>query len=173
VRLLVKAHQQERALDVLLAHGVPLTEELAEALTPDKAPGNADTRGAVLLRIAQARSAHVLCLLCVRGVLLLVLKHERSFDASVCPVPRAVACMCPLQAAKAQGLFHLACKKYSQAGDRLKAVRALIKSCDTDKIIFFAGEPPCQARITRDTAVHNCLIRKRTAGRQACEGHAR
>jgi len=49
--------------------------------------------------------------------------------------------LCCLQAAKAQGLYHLACKKYTQAGDRLRAMRALIKSGDVEKIVFFAGEP--------------------------------
>ncbi|XP_039255691.2 intraflagellar transport protein 140 homolog [Styela clava] len=38
-----------------------------------------------------------------------------------------------------QGSYHLACKKYTQAGDREKAMRALLKSGDTEKIIFFAG----------------------------------
>jgi hypothetical protein len=47
---------------------------------------------------------------------------------------------CCAQAAKAQGLYHLACKKYTQAGDRLRAMRALIKSGDVEKIVFFAGE---------------------------------
>lgn len=44
-----------------------------------------------------------------------------------------------LQIAKAQGLYHLACKKHTQAGDRLRAMRALIKSGDVEKIVFFAG----------------------------------
>ncbi|XP_020942499.1 intraflagellar transport protein 140 homolog isoform X1 [Sus scrofa] len=38
-----------------------------------------------------------------------------------------------------QGSYHLAAKKYTQAGDRLKAMRALLKSGDTEKIVFFAG----------------------------------
>ncbi|XP_066869199.1 intraflagellar transport protein 140 homolog isoform X3 [Kogia breviceps] len=38
-----------------------------------------------------------------------------------------------------QGNYHLATKKYTQAGDRLKAMRALLKSGDTEKIVFFAG----------------------------------
>lgn len=38
-----------------------------------------------------------------------------------------------------QGSYHLATKKYTQAGDRLKAMRALLKSGDTEKIVFFAG----------------------------------
>ncbi|KAG6550540.1 hypothetical protein Mapa_007909 [Marchantia paleacea] len=39
----------------------------------------------------------------------------------------------------AQGSYHLACKKYTQAGDRLAAMKALLKSGDTERIIFFAN----------------------------------
>ncbi|TPX54243.1 hypothetical protein PhCBS80983_g05995 [Powellomyces hirtus] len=39
----------------------------------------------------------------------------------------------------AQQKWSLACKKYTQAGERLKAMQALLKSGDTDKIIFFAN----------------------------------
>uniref|UniRef100_A0A671LF64 Intraflagellar transport protein 140 homolog n=1 Tax=Sinocyclocheilus anshuiensis TaxID=1608454 RepID=A0A671LF64_9TELE len=38
-----------------------------------------------------------------------------------------------------QGNYHLATKKYTQAGNKIKAMRALLKSGDTDKIVFFAG----------------------------------
>ncbi|RZC33588.1 hypothetical protein BDFB_000428 [Asbolus verrucosus] len=38
-----------------------------------------------------------------------------------------------------QGNYHLATKKYTQAGDKVRAMKALLKSGDTDKIIFFAG----------------------------------
>ncbi|XP_030625080.1 intraflagellar transport protein 140 homolog [Chanos chanos] len=38
-----------------------------------------------------------------------------------------------------QGSYHLATKKYTQAGNKIKAMRALLKSGDTQKIIFFAG----------------------------------
>jgi len=40
---------------------------------------------------------------------------------------------------KKQGLFQLACKKFTQAGDKLRAMKALLQSGDTEKIIFFAG----------------------------------
>merc|ERR1719240_109586 len=40
---------------------------------------------------------------------------------------------------KRQNSFHLACKKYTQAGDKLKAMKCLLKSGDTEKITFFAG----------------------------------
>ncbi|XP_074648558.1 intraflagellar transport protein 140 homolog [Tubulanus polymorphus] len=38
-----------------------------------------------------------------------------------------------------QRQYHLATKKYTQAGNKLKAMKALLKSGDTEKIIFFAG----------------------------------
>ncbi|KAM9583711.1 intraflagellar transport protein 140 homolog [Trichechus inunguis] len=38
-----------------------------------------------------------------------------------------------------QGSYHLATKKYTQAGNKLKAMRALLKSGDTEKIVFFAA----------------------------------
>jgi intraflagellar transport protein 140 len=40
---------------------------------------------------------------------------------------------------KKQGSFQLACKKFTQAGDKLKAMKSLLQSQDTEKIIFFAG----------------------------------
>eukprot|EP00755_Sulcionema_specki_P015940 Sspe_Gene.9975::Locus_3352_Transcript_1_1_Confidence_1.000_Length_4513::g.9975::m.9975/K19672/IFT140; intraflagellar transport protein 140 len=41
--------------------------------------------------------------------------------------------------AKIQESWHLACKKYTQAGDRLKGMKVLLKSGDTQKIIFFTN----------------------------------
>ncbi|XP_033108707.1 intraflagellar transport protein 140 homolog [Anneissia japonica] len=38
-----------------------------------------------------------------------------------------------------QGSYHLATKKYTQAGNKAKAMKSLLKSGDTEKIIFFAG----------------------------------
>ncbi|KAK9885497.1 hypothetical protein WA026_010990 [Henosepilachna vigintioctopunctata] len=37
-----------------------------------------------------------------------------------------------------QGSYHLATQKFTQAGDKIKAMKALLKSGDTDRIIFFA-----------------------------------
>ncbi|KAK4474505.1 hypothetical protein MN116_001653 [Schistosoma mekongi] len=39
----------------------------------------------------------------------------------------------------AQEQYYLACKKFTQAGNRLLAMQSLIKSGDTEKIIFFAN----------------------------------
>lgn len=37
-----------------------------------------------------------------------------------------------------QGSYHLAAQKYTQAGDKIKAMKALLKSGDTERIVFFA-----------------------------------
>jgi len=42
-------------------------------------------------------------------------------------------------ACKKQGAFQLACKKYTQAGNRPEALRALLKSGDTKNIIYYAS----------------------------------
>eukprot|EP00095_Tigriopus_kingsejongensis_P006204 snap_masked-scaffold252_size238019-processed-gene-1.6 protein:Tk06204 transcript:snap_masked-scaffold252_size238019-processed-gene-1.6-mRNA-1 annotation:"intraflagellar transport protein 140-like protein" len=38
-----------------------------------------------------------------------------------------------------QGSYHLATKKWTQAGNRLQAMKALLKSGDTEKVIYFAN----------------------------------
>jgi len=40
---------------------------------------------------------------------------------------------------ESRGNYQLAAKKYTQAGDKLKAMQALLKSGDTEKIVFFAN----------------------------------
>lgn len=44
------------------------------------------------------------------------------------------------KACKRQNSFHLACKKYTQAGDRLKAIKCLLKSGDTKNVVFYAKQ---------------------------------
>jgi intraflagellar transport protein 140 len=43
------------------------------------------------------------------------------------------------QCCRDQGSFHLACKKYTQAGDKIRAVKCLLRSNDTEKIIYYAA----------------------------------
>ena len=97
VSLCVASGRREEALTLVTRHDVRLTEDVAEALTPERDDPEVDeeTRVAVLLAIAKC--------------------------------------------AKNQGSYHLACKKYTQAGDKTRAMRALLKSGDTEKIVFFAG----------------------------------
>jgi intraflagellar transport protein 140 len=41
--------------------------------------------------------------------------------------------------AKEQESWHLACKKYTQAGERVKAMKMLLRAGDTEKVMFFAN----------------------------------
>eukprot|EP00192_Tetraselmis_astigmatica_P000931 CAMPEP_0117694304 /NCGR_PEP_ID=MMETSP0804-20121206/27375_1 /TAXON_ID=1074897 /ORGANISM="Tetraselmis astigmatica, Strain CCMP880" /LENGTH=1395 /DNA_ID=CAMNT_0005507981 /DNA_START=130 /DNA_END=4318 /DNA_ORIENTATION=+ len=93
--LLVLSKQYFRALELCEQYDIPVSEEMAEAMTPEKTATNADERAKLLLRIARC--------------------------------------------AKNQGQYHLACKKYTQAGDKIKAMKALLKSGDTEKIVFFVN----------------------------------
>jgi hypothetical protein len=53
VTLLLRCAQQAAALELVLGTDVQLSEELVDALTPDKTPDNAETRTAALLGLAQ------------------------------------------------------------------------------------------------------------------------
>ncbi|XP_050099800.1 intraflagellar transport protein 140 homolog [Anopheles aquasalis] len=97
VQLLANTRQLERALEICASHSVPVTETLAELLTPgkDELVGAPAVRSGVLLRLGE-------------------LLQE-------------------------QGDYHSATKKFTQAGDKVRAMKSLLKSGDTEKIIFFAG----------------------------------
>lgn len=94
VQLLAKTKHLERALSICVEKGVPVTEELADMLTPGKADFDETKRVAILVQL---------------GELL-----------------------------QQQGDYHSATKKFTQAGDKARAMKSLLKSGNTDKIIFFA-----------------------------------
>ncbi|EDS36288.1 che-11 [Culex quinquefasciatus] len=95
VQLLASARQLDRALQVAADHSVPLTETLAELLTPNKEEVSEEARISILIKLGE------------------ILQE--------------------------QGDYHSATKKFTQAGDKIRAMKSLLKSGDTDKIIFFAG----------------------------------
>lgn len=93
--LLASARQFEKSLQICSEHGVPITELLAELLTPAKEEMDNETRMNILRTIGD------------------ILQE--------------------------QGDYHLATKKFTQAGDKIRAMKSLLKSGDTEKIIFYAG----------------------------------
>ncbi|XP_063235193.1 intraflagellar transport protein 140 homolog [Bacillus rossius redtenbacheri] len=95
VDLLAVGKQHEEALQLCREHGIEVTEDLAEKLTPEKGEGDEAVRARVLEGVAEC--------------------------------------------ALAQGNYHLATKKFTQAGNKVKAMKALLKSGDTEKIVFFAN----------------------------------
>ncbi|RZF46866.1 hypothetical protein LSTR_LSTR008247 [Laodelphax striatellus] len=91
VSLLAIARKYKDGVSLCWERSVPLTEELAEALTPSQGDPN---RAEILEHLAE----------------------------------------CALM----QANYHLATKKFTQAGNKVKAMKALLKSGDTEKVIFFA-----------------------------------
>lgn len=60
-------------------------------------------------------------------------------DTNIPPEERRELLCIIAQLAKKQARFQLACKKFTQAGDKVRAMKALLRSGDTEKIQFFAS----------------------------------
>lgn len=95
VHLLANAKHFEKALEICRGRAVPVTETLAELLTPAKDDIDEPTRVKILTMLGD------------------ILQE--------------------------QGDYHTATKKFTQAGNKTRAMKSLLKSGDTDKIVFFAG----------------------------------
>ncbi|KNE73141.1 hypothetical protein AMAG_17287 [Allomyces macrogynus ATCC 38327] len=64
---------------------------------------------------------------------------EAWIDSAFPPGLPANVLVAIADACMAQGNYEVACKKYTQAGDKLSAVKALIKTGNVDQVIYFAG----------------------------------
>lgn len=93
--LLASAKQYEKSLEVCREHKVPITDHMADMLTPAKDEIDENIRDKVLTELGD------------------ILQE--------------------------QGDYHTATKKFTQAGDKVRAMKSLLKSGDTEKIVFFAG----------------------------------
>jgi intraflagellar transport protein 140 len=91
----VGAEDLEAAVALLEREGLPLTDDLADLLSPAKGTLPDGNRLDILRSLAKV--------------------------------------------ARKQGLFQLAAKKYTQAGDRTKAMKALMHTHDREKVILFAN----------------------------------
>ena len=91
--LLIAAGEMHEALDICIKYNIPITEEMAEVMSP-KGPKSSESKQ-LLYKLAKC--------------------------------------------CKRQGNYHLACKKYTQAGEKVKAMKALLQSGDVEKIIFYTG----------------------------------
>eukprot|EP00967_Tisochrysis_lutea_P022978 scaffold26237_cov27-Tisochrysis_lutea.AAC.2 len=67
--------------------------------------------------------------------------------------------------AKRQGAWQLAAKKFTQAGEKIKAMKALLRSGDREKIVFFTGECvfACIWQGCAHSTVNDCLQQERLA----------
>lgn len=93
--LLANTKQYEKSLTIIREYKIPITDNLADLLTPGKDEIDESVRVRVLGELGD------------------ILQE--------------------------QGDYHTATKKFTQAGDKVRAMKSLLKSGDTDKIVFFAG----------------------------------
>ena len=62
-----------------------------------------------------------------------------KFDHAMCQEDKVRVLNKIAEVSYQQGNYHLATKKWTQSGNRLQAMKSLLKSGDTEKIIFFAN----------------------------------
>eukprot|EP00439_Symbiodinium_sp_Y106_P082105 s1139_g21.t1 len=140
VHLLSISKQYDRAVQLCTEHDVHITEDMAERMTPDKGSMDATSRSEILQEPALEASVPSPRLQSIPLTLAHACARRTGTSWKVrwslrnMPRPEDIAKLC-----KKQGSFQLACKKFTQAGDKLKAMKSLLNSGDTEKIIFFAG----------------------------------
>ncbi|CAM9286859.1 unnamed protein product [Discosporangium mesarthrocarpum] len=119
VGLCIKGKRYLHAINLCIDHKVTITEDMAEQLTPPKDVWEEGAGGTSNKRRNSANYDS---------------KSTNSGGEGREDVLVELAKAC-----KRQSNFHLACKKYTQAGERLKAMKCLLKSGDTKSIMYYAG----------------------------------
>jgi tetratricopeptide (TPR) repeat protein len=153
-RLYLRSKDLHKALD--LAFDYQLFDVVKEIVTAESNPDIKGKNAATLRRCAEFLLSHgqvsqAVDIFCQAGEYIKALNlcaehgvilNEAWSDQFVATIPSeslnevllALADTCVKQ-----GSFDLACKKYTQAGDRTRAVKALIRAGDVEKVIFYAG----------------------------------
>ena len=143
-----------RAIDLCMQHKVKLTDEMVEGLTP---PKETPPEGTSAADAAAMEVSVCICLCCCARTSAFFVgqastigpscnppSHLLNRPPSTPPPPqsqeeRLETLRALAKACKKQGAFQLACKKFTQAGDRVKAMKCLLKSGDTKNITYYAN----------------------------------
>lgn len=153
VLLYQKAGSQKKALELCFS------AKLFDALRKIADDLNADSDPEVLAKCAgffmqhkqHDKAVHLLCMsqqfqraldLCIEHEVVITEEMAERMTPDKTQMEATARSELLVQMAKLcrkQGLFQLACKKFTQAGDKLQAMKSLLQSGDTEKIIFFAG----------------------------------
>jgi intraflagellar transport protein 140 len=121
VHLFIGAKAYNKALDLCIKHDVKINDGMAESLTPPKI--DRDSKDGEGGEVKTPRGAPPV-----------------GPDGKEMTNEQRQAILLRLaQACHDQRSYHLACKKYTQAGDQVKAIRCLTKSDDNEKIIYYAS----------------------------------
>lgn len=153
VILYQKAGYQKRALELCFSANLfDALRKIADDLNPESDPEVLQKCAEFFMQHNQHdKAVHLLCMssqydkaveLCnMHDVHITDEMAERMTPEKTAmdPAVRAEVLQNIAKLCRKQGSFQLACKKFTQAGDKLKAMKSLLKSSDTEKIIFFAG----------------------------------
>jgi intraflagellar transport protein 140 len=138
VHLLVTGKEYERALDLCMAHKVVITDDMAERMTLEKLVATS-AKQQQSTKSGSGGGAGSSAEGKVGDKPVAAAANVSSAKAKAHEARRQDLLLRLAKCCKKQGSYHLATKKYTQAGERNKAMKCLLKSGDTDKIIFFAG----------------------------------
>ena len=119
VRLYIRGGKYKQAIMLCCEHHVTITEELADAMTPpkiEKYRDHDDSSG--------------------KGEQYSLISHKAP---AISHDERVELILDLARVCKKQNSYQLACKKFTQAGDRARALRCLLKSGDTKNIIYYAS----------------------------------
>ena len=126
VELLAMAKQYVEAIEMCLQNRVTISEDMVEMLTPPAKPADndaeADADGAAPLTPSGKHTA-----------------PKAAKEVYMEPNARKEVLKDIAKALKIQGSFILASKKYTQAGDRVRAIKCLVRGGDTKAVIQFAS----------------------------------
>ena len=115
VKLYITGGRYAQAIALCSERHVAITDELAEAMTPPKHENVGESTTPTQRSLTRRAPRKITC-------------EERT------EVLLELARAC-----KKQNSFQLACKKFTQAGDRPRALKCLLKSGDTKNIIYYAS----------------------------------
>lgn len=151
-----KSGHTQRAIELCFKHELfePL-REIAKSLGPDTEPavltrcgeffldhGQYDKAVSLLILAKQFNTALELCVLHnipISEEMAESMAATTKLDDPTQEARRIETLLKIAKCCKRQGSYHLATKKYTQAGDRVKAMKCLLKSGDTAKIVYYAG----------------------------------
>jgi intraflagellar transport protein 140 len=118
VKMLIRSRRYDEAIDMCATRKIEITEAMAEAMTPARPEEAAELGESNIWPPGTTATPEGLA-------------HAKQM--------RMELLMKLAKACKNQGAFHLATKKYTQAGNKVKAMHCLLRSGDTEKIVFFAN----------------------------------
>lgn len=151
-----KSGHTQRAIELCFRHELfePL-REIARSLGPETEPavlsrcseffldhGQYDKAVSLLVLAGQAQTALELCALHslpISEEMAESMAPPAKLDDPALEARRVETLLKLAKCCKRQGAYQLAARKYTQAGDKVKAMKCLLKSGDTAKIVYFAG----------------------------------